>query len=73
MKAKSFKGEMQQMRTSLSELLSNFRQGLPPERSLGATCLAGKIVSQHKLRQNEDIETWADGLSKDLSKLSDDF
>jgi hypothetical protein len=63
--------DITEIKSDLKGLLSNFKQALPLERPSDLISLAEKAASQIEQRKDEDVETWAENLSKDLSKLSD--
>ncbi len=59
------------MRTEICGLLNNFKKGLRLNRPSTLLSMAKQVANQYDERKNEDIEAWAEKLSKDLSKLSD--
>ena len=63
--------DISDIRTELRGLLDSFKHGLPIERPNELLSAAEQIATRYTAKKEEDIEKWADKLSKDLSKLSD--
>jgi len=67
----TFFEDISDIRTELSGLLNNFKKGLVLEKPQSLLSVAEQVTIQYHERKDEDIEVWAEKLSKDLSKLSD--
>ena len=63
--------EISGLNNQLNLLLNDFKDGRSLVRSNELSQLADEVVKQRYQRANEDIELWAENLSKDLSKYSD--
>lgn len=67
----AFPEDIVDVRSELSGLLNSFKKGLPLEKPKVLLSMAEQVAKQYYERKDEDIEVWAEKLSKDLSKLSD--
>lgn len=63
--------EINNLRGELNDLLSGFNNGIPLLRPAELLQMAERVANQIEQRKEDDIDNWAEELSKDLSKLSD--
>jgi hypothetical protein len=63
--------EIESLKSELNYLLNGFNKGIPLSRPVELLEMAEKVANQIEKRKEEDIDIWAEELSKDLSKLSD--
>lgn len=62
---------MHNFNKKLDLLLNDFKNGKSLARPIELSKLAEKVVNQKQQRDKEDIELWAEDLSKDFAKYSD--
>lgn len=67
----TYDNEIENLRGELNHLLSGFNNGIPLSRPVELLQMAEKVANQIEQRKEEDIDNWAEELSKELSKLSD--
>lgn len=67
----TYDNEIENLRGELNHLLSGFNNGIPLSKPVELLQMAEKVANQIEQRKEEDIDNWAEELSKDLSKLSD--
>jgi hypothetical protein len=63
--------EIESLKGELHDLLSGFNKGISLSRPVELLQMAEKVAEQIKKKKEEDIDNWAEDLSRDLSKLSD--
>lgn len=67
----SYEDEIESFKGELNDLLSEFKSGTPLQRPPELLKMAEEVANQIGKKKEDDIDNWAEELSKNLSKLSD--